>query len=148
MSEPVVALGNSATTSALGTAREVNIAADLARLRAKGKTITASELKELTTRIKALEEMAKLEDRLRHLENQRRTSDAIASIPSLEEIPVLGDLTPRPSTRRAIRPSIKRSSSPKSLDATNHYRYKRQRYNRGIKITLTYTLRVSSSLRE
>ena len=69
MSEPAVALGNSATTSALGTAREVNIAADLARLRAKGKTMTALELKELTTRIKALEEIAKLEDRLRHLEN-------------------------------------------------------------------------------
>ena len=119
MLEPAVALGNSATTSALGTAREVNTAADLARLRAKGKTITALELKELTTRIKALEEMAKLEDRLRHLENQRRTSDVIAS---LEEIPVLGDLTPRPSTRRAstIRPLIKRSSSPKSLDATDH----------------------------
>ena len=94
MSELVVALGNLATTSALGTAREVNIVANLARLRAKGKTITALELKELTTRIKALEEIAKLEDRLRHLENQRRTSGVIASIPSLEEIPVLGDLTP------------------------------------------------------
>jgi hypothetical protein len=94
MSEPAVALGNLATTSASGTAREVNTAADLARLRAEGKTMTASELKELTTRIKALEEIAKLEDRLRHLENQRRTSNAIPSIPSLEEVPIPGDPTP------------------------------------------------------
>jgi hypothetical protein len=46
---------------------DVNTAADLARLRAKGKTLTASEFKELNTRIKALEEMDRIEVRLRLL---------------------------------------------------------------------------------
>ena len=37
---------------------EVNTAADLARLQDEGRTLNTWELKELTTRIKALEEMA------------------------------------------------------------------------------------------
>jgi hypothetical protein len=152
MSEPAVALGNSATTSAsaLGTGREVNTVADIDRLQAEGTTLTASELKELNAKVKAMEELSRLRERLRALENRRRTSDAIASNPSLEEVPIPGDPTPQPSTRRAstIRPSIERSSSPESSDINDHHRHKRQRYTRGIKITPTYTLRVSSSLRE
>ena len=54
----------------------VNIATDLARLRDEGRTLTTQELKELTTRIKALEDMAKLEDRLRALENRKRPRSA------------------------------------------------------------------------
>jgi len=48
---------------------EVNTAADLARLRNEGKILTPQELKELSARIKALEEMAKMEDRLKALES-------------------------------------------------------------------------------
>ena len=53
---------------------EVNTATDLARLRDEGRTLNARELKELTTRIKALEEMAQLEDRLRTLERKHHRS--------------------------------------------------------------------------
>ena len=51
---------------------EVNTAADLAKLRAEGRLLTPQELKELNTRVKALEDMAKLEDRLKALENRKR----------------------------------------------------------------------------
>ena len=54
----------------------INTAADLARLRDEGRTLTTQELKELTTRIKALEDMAKLEDRLRALENRKQPRSA------------------------------------------------------------------------
>jgi hypothetical protein len=50
------------SASALRTGREINTATDLARLRAKGTILIATELKELNARIKTLEEMAKLED--------------------------------------------------------------------------------------
>ena len=42
--------------------QEVNTAANLARLQNEGKILTPQELKELSTRIKALEDMAKMED--------------------------------------------------------------------------------------
>ena len=51
---------------------EVNTAADLAKLQAEGRLLTPQELKELNTRVKALEDIAKLEDRLKALENQKR----------------------------------------------------------------------------
>ena len=51
---------------------EVNTAADLARLRDEGRTLSSQELKELTVKIKALEDMARLEDRLKALENRKR----------------------------------------------------------------------------
>ena len=50
----------------------VNTAADLARLRDEGWLLSSQELKELNTRVKALEEIAKLEDRLKALENRKR----------------------------------------------------------------------------
>jgi hypothetical protein len=88
MSELVVVLGALASTSAFAPAlrtSRVNIATDLARLRAKGIILIAIELKELNARIKTLEDMAKLEDRLRLLENQKRTSKAITSANSQED---------------------------------------------------------------
>ena len=42
--------------------QEVNTATNLARLQNEGKILTPQELKELSTRIKALEDMAKMED--------------------------------------------------------------------------------------
>jgi len=60
---------------------EVNTAADLARLRDEGRPLSSQELKELNTRVKALEEMARLEDRLRALENRKRSR--LAATPRL-----------------------------------------------------------------
>ena len=57
----------------------VNTAADLARLCDKGWLLSSQELKELNTRVKALEEMAKLEDWLKALENQKRPWSADTS---------------------------------------------------------------------
>ena len=57
-----VALDDNANTTASEGNWEVNTAADLARLRNEGKTLTPQELKELSARIKALEEIAKIED--------------------------------------------------------------------------------------
>jgi hypothetical protein len=88
MSEPVVVPGALAFTSASAPAPKtsrVNTATDLARLRAKGTMLTAIELKEINARIKTLEDMAKLEDCLRLLENQKRTSEAITGANSQED---------------------------------------------------------------
>ena len=50
----------------------IRIAADLAKLRADSQILNSQELEELSTRIQALEEIAKLEDRLKVLENRKR----------------------------------------------------------------------------
>ena len=50
---------------------EVNTAADLARLRNKGRILSSQELKELSAKVKALEEIARLEDRLKALETRK-----------------------------------------------------------------------------
>ena len=55
---------------------EVTTAADLARLRDEGRLLSSQELKDLNTRVKALEEMARLEDRLWALENRKRDRSA------------------------------------------------------------------------
>ena len=52
---------------------EVTTAADLARLYSEGKHLNPQELKELGARIKAQEKMACFEDRLKALENQKRS---------------------------------------------------------------------------
>jgi hypothetical protein len=75
-----VALDNSATQEAFNNASttsdnsswEVNTAADLARLRNASNPLLLQELEELNTRIKAFEEMARLEDRLKALESRKR----------------------------------------------------------------------------
>jgi hypothetical protein len=63
---------DNATTSSDNSSQKVNTAADLAKLRNAGKPLTSQELKELNARIKAFEEMARLEDRLRALESRKR----------------------------------------------------------------------------
>ena len=50
----------------------ISTAADLAKLRDEGRALNPQELKELNTRVQALEEMAKLEDRLKALEKRKR----------------------------------------------------------------------------
>ena len=52
------AFNDNATTTTSHSSREVNTAADLARLRNDGKSLTPQELKELNSRIKAFEEIA------------------------------------------------------------------------------------------
>jgi hypothetical protein len=156
MSEPAVVPGASASTSAsapaLRTSR-VNTAADLARLRAEGTMLTAIELKELNARIKTLEDMAKLEDRLRLLENQKRTSEAITSAnsqedPFIQNPSLIGFSGYQASViRQLIKPGGS-DHSESSSKTVNRHCYKRQRNNRGIKIILSYTLKVNSSLRE
>src|SRR6202035_5227819 len=65
------AFDNASTTSD-NSSREVNTAADLDKLRNAGKPLSSQELKELNARIKAFEEMARMEDRLRALESRKR----------------------------------------------------------------------------
>jgi len=66
------AFDDNATTTSNNDNREVNTAADLAKLRNDGKPLTSQELKELNARIKAFEEMARMEDRLKALESRKR----------------------------------------------------------------------------
>lgn len=143
--------------------QEISTAADLARLRNEGKILTPQELKELSTRIKALEEMAKMEDRLRALESRKRprsheSSDQtlIQEHPTAPNEPIETTEAPLPSVGRSSRRrersqvDIDDSDDPdsSSSSSTTHHRHKRRRFTKGIKITPSYTLRVSSSLRE
>src|SRR5436190_5395303 len=148
------------TTSEGG--REINTAADLARLQNEGKILTPQELKELSARIKALEEMAKMEDRLRTLKSRKHPRSQESS----EQTFLPEDLTASNRPAEAPLPSrgpfIHRqtqghpqtetddldSNSSSSTTVTQHRPYKRRRYTKGIKVTPSYTLRVSSSLRE
>src|SRR5882672_6341530 len=59
-------------------------------------------------------------------------------------------LLPLPGSSQAslIQPSIKQDHSFDSSDTTTYRPYKRARYTRGIKVIPSYTLKVSSSLRE
>src|SRR6202035_305716 len=63
---------DNASTTSNNSSREVNTAADLAKLRNAGKPLSSQELKELNARIKAFEEMARMEDQLRALESRKR----------------------------------------------------------------------------
>jgi hypothetical protein len=74
---------DNATTSSDNSSRAVNTAADLAKLRNAGKTLTSQELKELNARIKAFEEMGRLEDRLKALESWKRPRSQGSSDPTL-----------------------------------------------------------------
>jgi hypothetical protein len=137
-------LGQEASTTPSGT-MDAPTAADLARLRADGKPLTGQERKELNARIKALEDMAQMEDRLRALENRKRSHDAAT------ESPARAPSSPRePSTsnqQEHYSPVFTGTESDGS-DSTYTHRHKRQRYGRGIKVTPSYTLKVISSLRE
>jgi hypothetical protein len=136
---------------------EINTAADLARLRNEGRSLSSQELKELSTRIKALEEMARLEDRLRALENRKHprsigTEDQLNHQLSRQ----LDSSEPERSVHlsnasqhySAIQPSIELDNSESSSSDTILHQHKRRRYTKGIRITPSYTLRASSSLRE
>jgi hypothetical protein len=156
-------------TTTSHNSREVNTAADLAKLRNDGKLLTSQELKELNARIKTFEEMARLEDRLRALESRKRPRSQESSDLTLPpEDPTTHRLVEAPlpsggpSSQRQTAPLPSRSSSShhrthtrssddsdsSSSTTVTHHRHKRQRYTKGIKVTPSYTLKVSSSLRE
>jgi hypothetical protein len=137
----------------LNTSTEINTAADLARLRDERRTLNTQELKELNARLKALEEMARIEDRFRLLENRKRrtTEDQVDQPGSSNSI---GNQYPAPANPpstlgyySAIRPSIEPEDSDSS-SRTIYRPHKRRRYTKGIKITPSYTLKTSSSFRE
>src|SRR5436190_3242586 len=103
------------TTSEGG--REINTAADLARLQNEGKILTPQELKELSARIKALEEMAKMEDQLKALESRKRPRSHKSSDQTL----ILEDprASNRPETAEALLPSIGCSSHRRGRSQTD-----------------------------
>ena len=168
-------------TTASDNSRAVNTAADLAKLRNAGKPLSSQELKDLNARIKAFEEMAKLEDRLRALESRKRPRSQESSDltlppedptaptrPAEAPLPSGGSSSHRQTHRRsetrlseALLPSRRPSSHHRththsstddsdssSSTTVTHHRHKRPRYTKGIKVTPSYTLKVSSSLRE
>ena len=55
---------SSSNTTSNRESREINIAADIARIRQEGTILSTKELKELSVKVKALEDIKKLEDRL------------------------------------------------------------------------------------
>jgi Zinc knuckle len=154
------AFDNASTTSD-NSSREVNTAADLAKLRNAGKPLSSQELKELNARIKAFEEMARLEDRLRALESRKQPrsqesseltlppEDPAASTRRSEAPLPSGGSSSRQAHQARIRSSAELDDSDSSSSTTvTHHRHKRLRFTKGIKVTPSYTLKVSSSLRE
>src|SRR6266496_4935540 len=100
--------------------------------------------------------MAQMEDRLRALESRKRQRPTEDS----DDDEYLGrqqhDQTGESPTNHqrtlsrhsTIQPSIELEDSESSSSGTLTHRRKRQRYRRGIKVTPSYTLKTSSSLRE
>ena len=151
----------------------ITSAADLATLRKEGKALTPQQLRELNARIKTLEEMAIAEDRLRKLENRKHPRDEVDdedqdiddNIVEAEEIPdhqlvqeaALVPPEPLEPPREPVtqQPSVRGhqhlsrdSDSSDSTSTITYHRYKRQRYTKGIKITPSYKLKITSGLRE
>ena len=92
--------------------------------------------------------MAKMEDRLKLLENRKRLYE--------EEQSATPTIPPRPTNRTSsnsqrshlnIQQSIESDNSDSSSNIDYH-QHKRQRYTKGIKVIPSYILKVSSSLRE
>jgi hypothetical protein len=147
--------GQAATASTSSSTMEVTTAADLAKLRTEGKPLTSQELKELNARVKAFEEMARIEDRLRLLESRKRQHNLEALENNQSERPIdhSSTLPPDRAASRESRPNLLASTTYSDSESSttgdlDYHRHKRQRRTRGIKVTPSYTLRVNSSLRE
>jgi hypothetical protein len=117
---------NRGTSSNTTSSHKVNTAADLARLQNKGKLLNSQELKELNTQLKALEEIARIEDRFRLLENwkhQRPTKD-LDNYPGSSNSIKHQEPEHSSSTLEhylVVRPSIElRDSKSSSLDTIPH----------------------------
>ena len=103
--------------------------------------------------------MARLEDRLHTLESRKRTSQAIEDLisqsgPSVPQpiprysLPLPGSSSITSSQASLIQPLIEQNNPFDSSNTTTYRPYKQARYTRGIKVIPSYTLKVSSSLRE
>jgi hypothetical protein len=143
MSDPT---DSSNTTSNRG----ITTAVELEQLQNKGKTFTIQELKELNTRVKALEEIVYIEDRLRLLENRKRPRDSKTSDNPRSSRGL--SYTTRPSRGplyTSVLPSVESDNSDSgSTNSVAYYRYKCLCYTKGIKVIPSYTFKISSSLRE
>ena len=133
-------------------ASEATTAADLARLRNEGRPLSSQELKELSTRVKALEEMARLEDWLRALESRKRPRSTTTEDQLDRQLDGQPDGQPDRQPDRQPDPyKLERSNTLKhhsiiqlsiELDDSNFsssdtiHQYKRRRFTKGIKITL------------
>jgi hypothetical protein len=123
---------------------------DLAQLRSSGRTMSPQELKELAAKIRTFEEMARLEDRLKALENRKR------SAPHTRE-PTIDPVSRRqPEIQSELEATSALMAEPLTTDLDtdsdsdqpSRTLHKRSRITRGIKVTPGYTLKVTSSLRE
>ena len=137
---------SSNTTSNKG----ITTAVELEQLQNKGKTFTLQELKKLNTRVKALEEIACIEDRLRLLENRKHPRDSKTSDnPRSSRGPSYTTRPSRGPSHTSVLPSVELDNSDSgSTNSVAYHRHKRLRYTKGIKVTPSYTLKISSSLRE
>ncbi|KAK9364483.1 hypothetical protein V1509DRAFT_667985 [Lipomyces kononenkoae] len=129
--------------------RTFNSSADLMQLRKEDGSLTSQELRDLTARIKAREDLADLEDRMRALEERERTmtpEQPYESGQSRQELSTPSD----PFSASSSSGSIDSSGSDSDISsASEHPRRKRKRTaTKGIKVTPDYILRVNSSLRE
>ena len=145
-----VAYSQSEATSSSSTTQEINTANDLAKLQAEGRTLTTQELTDLNTRVDALEEMARIEDRLRILENRKRTREASedCTSQSIPIPPLQGQLLSGTSSSyqtSPIQPSVEWDSPFDSSDTTDQPN-KQTHYTHSIKVTPSYTLQINLSL--
>ena len=90
--------------------------------------------------------MAQIEDRLRALENRKRSHDLGPAKPLTQAS--TSPREPLTANQQERYSSVFTSIESNDSDTTLTHRRKRQRYSRGIKVTPSYTLKVSSSLRE
>jgi hypothetical protein len=127
---------SSNTTSNKG----ITTAVELEQLQNKGKTLTLQKLKELNTRVKALEEIVYIEDCFRLLENRKRLRNSKTSN---------NPRSSRGPSYTSVLPSVEADNSDSSsTNSTAYYRYKCLYYTKGIKVIPSYTFKISSSLRE
>jgi hypothetical protein len=97
--------------------------------------------------------MARIEDRLRGLESRKRASETLDEPQDQHRDSVVPGALPLPAQLldyqgSPIRSTIERDSSSDLSDIAGYRQHKRPRYSRGIKVTPSYTLKISSSLRE
>ena len=105
------------------------------------------ELADLAARVTALERITQIEERLTRLENRKRTSEAIDDLIDQSQ-PKQDHFSGSSADYQA---SLMRSTIEEDTDSSDTATYrptKRSCYGRGIKVTPSYILRTSSSLRE
>jgi hypothetical protein len=113
--------------------------------------MSPQELKELSAQIRTFEEMARLEDRLKALENRKRSAPHTRE-PTIDPLPlrqpeIQAELEAT-SAQSIVEPLATDLDTDTDSDQYSRISHKRSRVTRGIKVTPGYTLKVASSLRE